>query len=67
MKLGNMIKALEIIKKYADEGAYFSAEHDTIYFPPDNAGEKISKEDLKILEKLGISLDEESDTLYSFT
>jgi len=62
--MDKLIQALNILLKYENPKYPTHCEHDTLYICI--SPEKVSQEDLKILENLGICEDIEEDCFYSY-
>ena len=63
--LDDLIKALQIFRKYGNPEYPTHCEHDVLYICIDPS--KMDIEDIGILEKLGFSIDDETDAgFYSF-
>jgi len=60
----DLIKALQIFLKYGNPDYPTNCSHDCLWVDIDH--EKVSKEDIKKLEELGFSIDDENDGFYSF-
>lgn len=65
MTNGNLIKALEIFKKYIKEtGHNFHCEHDIFYFCVDRT--KIHPDDMAALEAIGVFYSKDGDSLAAY-
>jgi len=63
----DLIKALQILLKYANKDYNPThCEHDQLYVGCDIELEKVTKEDITELDKLGFFWDDESDGFISF-
>ena len=59
-----LIEALQILLKYDNPDYPFNCEHDTLYIHID--ADKVSKEDIEKLDKLGIFVNESHNEFKSY-